>query len=104
MPAKTPRPRRRRPTPWAQLLKRVFSVDVLQCGRCLGPMTLLALISAPDALARILGHLGLPSTSPPIAPATHRSSDLVGVQLDLDDLVPDHDVDDDADARARGAP
>ena len=58
--------------PWAELLRRVFAVDVLVCPRCLGPMTVLAALSDPPVLAKILTHLGLPSTSPALAPARRR--------------------------------
>ena len=41
---------------WAELMKRVFAIDVLACPRCRGPM-------------RILARLGLPVRAPPLAPA-----------------------------------
>lgn len=54
---------------WVSLLKRVFGVDVLQCGRCAGRMRVLALIEDPPVIEQILRHLGLPpvplSTAPP---------------------------------------
>jgi len=56
-------------TPWATLLRRVFDVDALACPRCLTPMVVLAFITDPQALARILGHLGLPTSPPDLAPA-----------------------------------
>jgi hypothetical protein len=61
-----PRPKR---TPWATLLRRVFDVDALRCARCSAPLVVLAFITDPAALVRILEHLGLPTTLPPIAPA-----------------------------------
>ena len=54
---------------WAELMKRVFLVDVLQCERCGGRMKILAAIHPPDATRKILECLGLPSRSPPLAPA-----------------------------------
>jgi hypothetical protein len=60
----TPRPRR---LPWAELLRRVFAADVLECPRCGGRMRLLAAIHAPDATQSILGCLDLPSRAPPMA-------------------------------------
>ena len=62
----TTRPRR---LPWASLLRRSFSVDGLECPKCQTQMVLLALITAPATVARILDHLRLPSTPPPIAQA-----------------------------------
>ena len=54
---------------WAELMKRVFLVDVLQCERCGGRMKILAAICPPDATRKILECLGLPSRAPPLAPA-----------------------------------
>ena len=54
---------------WAELMKRVFLVDVLQCQRCGGgPMKILAAIHPPDATRKLLECLGLPSRAPPLAP------------------------------------
>jgi hypothetical protein len=64
----TPCARKRNYT-WAELMKRVFLVDVLQCERCGGPMKILAAIHPPDATRKILECLGLPSRAPPLAPA-----------------------------------
>jgi hypothetical protein len=54
---------------WAELMKRVFEIDVLECPRCLGRMRILAAIHPPDATRKILECLGLPSRAPPVAPA-----------------------------------
>ena len=61
---------------WAQLMKRVFAIDVLQCDRCGGVMRLMAAIHSPEATRKILDCLGLPSRPPPVAlavcePALH---------------------------------
>jgi hypothetical protein len=69
---------RKRNYTWAELMKRVFLVDVLQCQRCGGPMKILAAIHPPDATRKILECLGLPSRAPPLAPAV---SDLTA-QMD----------------------
>ncbi len=52
---------------WADLLRRVFKVDVLECPRCGGRMRLLATIHPPDVAQAILECLELPSRAPPIA-------------------------------------
>jgi hypothetical protein len=62
----TPRPRR---LAWAELLRRVFAADVLECPRCGGRMRLLAAIQPPDATKAILDCLELPIRAPPTAPA-----------------------------------
>jgi hypothetical protein len=55
---------------WAELLKRVFSVDALKCYRCGGKMRILCAIHPPAAIEKILDCLGIPSKPPPISPAT----------------------------------
>jgi hypothetical protein len=60
------RPRR---MPWARLLMRSLGVDALECPRCQSQMVLLALITAPQVVEKILDHLRIPSTPPPLAPA-----------------------------------
>jgi hypothetical protein len=66
------RPRR---LAWADLLRRVFAVDVLECPRCGGRMRLLAAIQPPDATEAILDCLALPSRAPPAAPAVPDSEE-----------------------------
>ena len=54
---------------WADLLRRVFAVDVLECPDCGGRMRILAAIHPPDATRAILECLGLPSRAPPASRA-----------------------------------
>ena len=54
---------------WAELMKRVFLVDVLRCPHCGGPRRLLAFILKPSVIERILSHLGLPTEPPKLHPA-----------------------------------
>ena len=54
---------------WAELMKRVFAIDVLECPRCRGPMRILAAIHPPETTSAILACLGLPVRAPPLAPA-----------------------------------
>lgn len=54
---------------WAQLLKRVFAIDITTCPQCGGTLTLPAAIEDPAVIIKILTHLGLPSRAPPRAPA-----------------------------------
>jgi hypothetical protein len=60
-----PRPRN---YSWAELMRRVFAVDVLECPLCSGAMRILAAIHPPDATRAILECLGLPSRPPPLSP------------------------------------
>jgi hypothetical protein len=50
--------------PWAVLLKRVFLTDALTCPKCQGRMKILAAITKPDAMRKILDQLGIPSEAP----------------------------------------
>ena len=54
---------------WAELLRRVFEVDVLVCPHCGGARRLLAAITAPESIARVLSAMGLSSEAPELAPA-----------------------------------
>jgi hypothetical protein len=58
---------------WAELLKRVFSVDSLKCERCGAKMRNLCAIHPPEAIKKILDCLGIPSRPPPIFPAVVES-------------------------------
>ena len=60
---------------WAELMKRVWELDVLECPRCRGRMKIVAAIHSPNAIQKILNCLGLPSRAPPIAAAARPSSD-----------------------------
>jgi hypothetical protein len=55
--------------PWAELLRRVFAIDVLVCPHCGGVRRLLAAITAPESIARVLRAMGLPYEAPELAPA-----------------------------------
>jgi hypothetical protein len=59
-----------RNTTWAELMRRVFLVDVLRCEGCGGRMKILAAIRAPTLAARILDCLGMPSRAPPVSPSS----------------------------------
>ena len=54
---------------WAELLRRVFAIDVLECPRCGARTRLLAAIHPPDATSAILECLGLPARAPPVETA-----------------------------------
>jgi hypothetical protein len=70
-PAATPLRKR---LPWSQLLRRVLSVEALACPRCslptqIVPMVVLAFLTEPEVVAKILRHLGLPTVAPLLASA-----------------------------------
>jgi len=55
---------------WADLLRRTFAFDVLDCPQCGGRLRLLATITQRDVIERILTHLGLPTD--PVVPELAR--------------------------------
>jgi hypothetical protein len=61
-----PGPTRTR-VPWAELLQKVFAVDVLACPRCAGRLEVIAYIAEPRVAKQILDHLGLEAQAPPLA-------------------------------------
>jgi len=100
------RPRR---LPWASLLKRSLGVSGLECPRCQSQMVLLALITAPSTVERILDHLRIPSTPPSLAPARLGDQQTHLLDDDLDQSDPFDDPlcassDDILDAAASRAP
>ena len=56
---------------WAELMRRVFEIAreriLLRCGRCGGTRKIIAVITDPFVVRRILRHLELPSEPPPTA-------------------------------------
>ena len=82
-PSDAGRPRR---LEWAQLLKRVFAIDVLTCQRCGGPMRLISIVAEPTA-SEILARFGLPSRAPPRGLSRPPPD-----QADLIDVAPDYDT------------
>ena len=62
--------------PWAELLGRVYAVELFLCNQCGGRRRILAAITDPQVARKILDHLrlpaGLPRTAPPRAPPQSR--------------------------------
>ncbi len=54
---------------WAELMKRVFEIDVLICEHCGGTRKLLAFLTEPRTVRRILEHLCLAAEPPTVAAA-----------------------------------
>ena len=64
-----PKPKPRPRYSWAELLRRVYLIEVLTCPHCNGRRRLLAFITDTQSITRILAHLGLPIELPTLAPA-----------------------------------
>ena len=60
---------------WAELLARVFGIDMRACPDCGGPGKIIAAIVEPAAIQRILTYLGIPDKPPDLAPA-HLSAQI----------------------------
>jgi hypothetical protein len=50
-------------------MRRAFDCDVLRCPQCPGRLRFIATIESPEAIRRILTHLGLPAAVPRPLPA-----------------------------------
>ena len=70
--------------PWANLLRRSFCVDVLECPACRGRLRLRAVITERESARRILERLGMATGTPPIARARDPTDDELSEQLTLD--------------------
>jgi hypothetical protein len=69
LPTADTAPVSRRGWRWADLMRRVFAVDVLACPTCGGRLRLIATLEASEVTRRILRHLGLPTEVPPPVPS-----------------------------------
>jgi len=54
---------------WAILIARIYETLPLVCPRCQGPMRIIAFIEEPDAIIKILSHMGEPTERPIPHPA-----------------------------------
>jgi hypothetical protein len=63
---------------WAQLLKRVFTMDMTRCPWCLrGSLRIIAAITPGEVIRKLLRRLKLAADPPPIAPARVRQEAFV---------------------------
>ena len=69
---------------WAKLLARVGEEFPLECPNCGGDIRLIAFITEPGPIRKILSHLGEPLEPPPISPAR-------GPPTDWGELIQVHD-------------
>ena len=63
------KPKKTRRYSWAELLARVFSVDMKNCPLCGGDFKVISVIMEASVVKKILTHLDLPFRPPDIAPA-----------------------------------
>jgi hypothetical protein len=75
------------PFPWAELQRRVFREEVLECNRCGGRRVLLAFLIDRSAVKAILEHLRLATTGPPVARPDRRGRPWSNPRLVLDGIL-----------------
>ena len=63
---------------WATLMKRTFGIDPLRCPKCEARMTVLAVISQPEVVDKILAHVGLPVEPDVLADGVTLAFDVTG--------------------------
>jgi hypothetical protein len=69
---------------WAKLMARVGEEFPLECPNCGGDIRLIAFITEPGPIRKILTHLGEPLEPPPVSPAR-------GPPTDWGELIQAHD-------------
>ena len=67
-------------------MQRAFKRDVLVCSACGDAMRLVAMITDPEVVGRILSHLGLASRAPPARPPPTKAPPGSQVTLSLANL------------------
>ena len=63
------------PLDWAALLRRTFSVDVLECAACHGRMRVLASVTQRDTVRAVLERLAMAAEAPCVARARDPTDD-----------------------------
>ena len=90
------KPRRPGRFPWASLIWRVFLKDVLECAQCSGRMEIVAAVTSPAGVVRILEHMGLPSEAPAAHPP--RPPPQAELPFDVSGFEPDPPAPDEFDS------
>jgi hypothetical protein len=70
---------------WAKLMARVGKEFPLECPGCGGDIRLIAFITDPGPIRKILTHLGEPLEPPPVSPARGPPTDWVELVQVQDD-------------------
>ncbi|MEI6506144.1 MAG: hypothetical protein WCO90_09730 [Planctomycetota bacterium] len=83
-PNQTPRSHDTSRIAWAKLMARVGEEFSLECPNCGGDIRLIAFITEPGPIRKILTHLGEPLEPPPVSPAR-------GPPADWGEFVQAHD-------------
>ena len=71
--------------PWAELLRRVFKFDILQCKACGGRLKFVSAIFRRDVIVKILAHVGKATDPPEITPGKTAAPPYEPARYDTDD-------------------
>jgi hypothetical protein len=70
------------PLSWAERLKRVFQIDIERCPKCGGKLRVIAAITQPDVIQKILDHVHQQQAPPRKPPG--RASRPINTRIQLD--------------------
>jgi len=70
------------PLSWAERLKRVFQIDIEQCPRCGGHLRVIAAITQPDVIQKVLDHAHQQQAPPRKPPG--RASGPINTRIQFD--------------------
>ena len=73
---------------WARLIRKIYETDPLVCPRCQKQMRVVAAIENPDAIRRILEHLGLWLANARPTPRAHSPPGLPPLREDSTSQLP----------------
>ena len=74
---------------WPSLMLRSFGIDVLECPRCQGRMTPIAVVTEQEVIKKILTHLRLPLEPEVLSDGHTVAYDVTGEPMLDDELGPD---------------
>lgn len=72
---------------WARLLQRTYQFDVFRCPRCHGPARVVAAITEPEVIRKILDHVREPPARAPPSGASEPNDDGADADVWLDPEV-----------------
>ncbi len=80
-------PNKKKYTPWAKLLKRVFKLDMEICKNCGASLKIVSAITETKQIRKILDHLKLPSSSPTTYPSRGPPNEFNSYESFVDDFT-----------------
>ncbi len=71
------------PLSWAERLKRVFKIDIELCPKCGGRLRVIAAITEPNAIQKILDHVHQQQAPPRLPPSRVYGPITTEIQFDV---------------------